>query len=519
MLIPVKLVRDRPLQQQLFDQLRELITSGRLHAGTRMPSTRMVAEQLAVSRMTALLAYERLIAEGYLETIPARGTFVSRPAGAAIHCPADAGSGAQSTPTLPCSGGTGEGRIGRPDPALFPITRWRALLRDEVGRIGAGSASDHATGVVQLRKAIAGWLSASRGLALAPSQIVVVSGRQQAVHVAARLLLRDGARAVVEDPCDERTAATYADAGAGLTAVPVDHAGLRPDLLPAGPAGLLHLTPEHQQPLGVVLSAERRVMVLQWATQAGATVVAEDSDGELRYGGMDAPPLMNLDHEGRVIHLGCFAASLGPWVTLGYLAVPRALVDAAYAAKRLIDDSAGSLECAALAELLESGAYARHLHRSRKIYMSRRDALQAALRHHFGGAAIGGGGLHLAWEIPGALGDASRFAEHARHCGLEADAAGAANSRVVLLGFGMLSEARLQAGIARLASEAGAWRSASKPVGRRHVPAPNAARPFAHEAGPPTGRRSSVRGRPLTQINADPAWFTKQQESCERGGC
>lgn len=464
-LIALKLVRDRPLQQQLFEQLRELIASGRLLAGTRMPSTRMVAEQFAVSRMTVLLAYERLIAEGYLETIPAKGTFVSRPAAAAMDCPADAQSRAQSAPTLPCSGGIGAGRIGRADPTLFPITRWRALLRDAVARVGAGSGIDHANGVVRLRKAIAGWLSASRGLAVAPSQIVLVSGRQQALHLAARLCLGNGARAVVEDPCDDRTASTYADAGADVIAVPVDHAGLRPDLLPDGPAALLHVTPEHQQPLGVVLSAERRAAVLAWAARAGATIVAEDADGEFRYRGMDAPPLMNLDRDERVIHLGCFAGSLGPWVTMGYLAVPAGMVEVAQAARRLIDDSAGSVECAALAEFLQSGGYARHLHRSRKIYMSRRDALLGALQRHFKAVGIGGAGLHLAWEMPKAFGDAGDFAEIARRCGLEAHAASAANRSVLLLGFGMLSEARLQAGIARLASEAGAWMSASKRVG------------------------------------------------------
>lgn len=465
MLIPLKLVRDKPLQQQLFEQLRDLIASGRLQAGTRMPSTRMVAEQFAVSRITVLLAYERLVAEGYLETIPAKGTFVSRPAAGAINCPVHAESGAQSASALPCSGGIGEGRIGRPDPSLFPIARWRSLLRDSVRRVGAGAGVDHADGVVQLRRAIAGWLSASRGLALAPSQIVLVSGRQQAVHLAARLLLCNGARAVVEDPCDDRTASTYAEAGADVIAVPVDHAGLRPDLLPEGPAALVHLTPEHQQPLGVLLSAERRAAVLQWAAQAGAMIIAEDSDGEFRYSAMEALPLMNLDHEGRVIHVGCFAASLGPWVTMGYLAVPPAMVDVAHGARRLIDDSAGSVECGALAEFLQSGAYARHLHRSRKIYMGRRDALLAALRRHFDSVAIGDAGLHLAWELPEALGDARDFAEHARRCGLEAHSASAANRRVLLLGFGMLSEAPLQAGIARLASEARAFMSVSKRVG------------------------------------------------------
>jgi GntR family transcriptional regulator/MocR family aminotransferase len=308
--------------------------------------------------------------------------------------------------------------------------------------------------MVQLREAIARWLSASRGLAVSPRQVIVVSGRQQALHIVSRLVLCDGARAVVEDPCDDRTAHTYTEAGAELVGVPVDDSGLRPELLPAGPAALLHVTPEHQQPLGVLLAADRRRAVLDWAVQAGALVVAEDFDGELRYGNMEAPPLLNLDRDGRVIHLGCFAAALGPWVTAGYLAVPPAMVQAATAAKRLIDDSAGSLECAALAEFLDSGGYARHLHRLQKIYMSRRHALVAGLRRHFGTGPNGGAGagLHLAWQVPEHLGSAAELAEHARHCGVEADTARTPDGPMLLLGFGIASERQIETGLRQLAS-------------------------------------------------------------------
>lgn len=465
MLIPLKLARDRPLQQQLYDQLRDLIASGRLLPGTRMPSTRMLAEQFSVSRITVLLTYERLIADGHLETIPAKGTFVGRPSLPPGNCPVAHPSRVLNADGPPCSGGIGEGRIGRPDPALFPVARWRALLRDAVGRLGVGSAADHVAGVVHLRRAIAGWLSASRGLAVTPAQIVLVSGRQQAVHLAARMLLCNGARAVVEDPCDDRTASTYAEAGAEVIGVPVDDAGLRPDLLPGGAAALLHLTPEHQQPLGVLLSAERRIAALAWATQAGATVVAEDCDGEFRYGGLEALPLMNLDRDGRVMHIGSFATSLGPWITMGYLAVPPTMVEAARAAKRLIDDSAGSVECAALAEFLESGAYARHVHRLRKTYQSRRDALLHGLRRHFDCDAAGRAGLHLAWDLPASIDDAAEFGMQASRCGLEADTTGAANRRVLLLGFGMLSEGQLEAGMTRLASEAGRRMSEAQRAG------------------------------------------------------
>jgi GntR family transcriptional regulator/MocR family aminotransferase len=352
-----------------------------------------------------------------------------------------------------CSGGVLEGRIGRPDPTLFPMVRWRALLRGAVDRLAATPGAQHAAGGVRLRQAIARWLSASRGLAVAPEQIILVSGRQQALRIAADLLLRRHARAVLEDPCDGLTACTYAEADAVLVNAPVDAHGLCPDALPEGPAALLHVTPEHQRPTGAVLSAERRAAVLGWAAQAGAVVVEESCDAELRYAAMEAPPLMSLDQTERVIHIGGFATGLGPWVTAGYMAVPRPLISAAQQARRMLDDSAPSLESVALAELLEGGGYARHLHRLRKAYMARRDTLIGALHRNFGPVTTRGAdaGLHLAWQIAPDLGDAAQIADTAEHCGLEAAALQAGTEPTVLLGFGMLSERQLETGIAQAA--------------------------------------------------------------------
>jgi GntR family transcriptional regulator/MocR family aminotransferase len=487
LLIPLKLVRDQPLQQQLYEQLQALIASARLQPGARMPSTRMMAEQFSISRITVLLTYERLIAEGYLHTLPARGTFVARgPNGcrasqggngsangtglAADRAPdqrigwelakADLARppGPAARPPADCAGAHGappEQRVGRPDPSLFPIARWRALLRSALDRFGTGLPQEHPAGSPGLRNAIAGWLSTSRGLAVAPDQVILVNGRQQALHIAAHMLLRPGDKVVLEDPGDHLASCTYADAGASLHRVPVDLDGIRTDLLPGGHAALVHVTPEHQRPLGVLLAPERRAALLDWADRADAMVLEEDCDGEFRYGGMEAPPLMSLDRADRVIHVGCFSAAMGPWLTLGYMAVPRSQIIPALAVRRLIDGSTSWLEHAALAEFLESGAYARHVHRLRKAYLARRETLTGALRAHFGeGTTLwgGGAGLHLAWHVPPALGSAAPIAELARHCGLEAAALAHAPSQAVLLGFGSLSERQLETGVQRLAA-------------------------------------------------------------------
>ncbi len=318
-----------------------------------------------------------------------------------------------------------------------------------------------------MRSAIADWLSTSRGLAVAPEQVILVNGRQQGLHIAAHLALRPGARAVVEDPCDPDAAATLAAEAAELVRVPIDADGLRTDCLPSGEAALVHVTPEHHRPLGAVLARGRRIALLAWAARAGALVLEEDCEGELRYGEANEPPLLSLDTDDRAILLSGFCTSLGPWLSLAYMVVPGRLIGAALAARRMIDDSRRRLEETALADLLASGVYARHLHRLGKAYASRRDALLGALRQQFDATTPIWGehaGLHLAWFPPRDAGSPAYLASIARRCGLEAAAlpvemrARPPGSQALLLGFGMLPERQLASRVAQFAATAQASR-------------------------------------------------------------
>ena len=463
MLIPLNLHRDQPLQQQLYDQLRGLINTSRLRPGLRMPPTRALAEQFGISRNTVLLTYERLIAEGYLETLPAKGTFVARfpVVRLAAHRAAGLAEPSSRFPAEDQKAAHADVRVGRPDPSLFPAGRWRTLMREALDSLGARLGAQHPAGSPGLRTAIADWLSTSRGLAVSPEQVIVANGRQQALHMAAHLAVRPGARVVVEDPCDPDAAATLASEAAALVRVPVDADGLQVERLPTDKVALVHVTPEHQRPLGVRLSHARRLALLDWAARSGGLVLEEDCEGELRYGGMTIPSLMSLDTEERVILLGGFSASLGPWLNLAYLVVPRRLVATALTVRRLIDDSRHCLEESALAGLLDSGGYARHVHRLGKAYASRRDALLGALQQNFGASmCIWGahGGLHLAWFPPPDIGSAPYLASLAQRCGLDAAALPAEmrqrlpNGQVVLLGFGILPERQLNARVGQLSN-------------------------------------------------------------------
>lgn len=523
MLIPLRLVRDQQLQQQLFDQLRDLILSNRLQPGSRMPSSRMMAEQFAISRMTVLLTYERLIAEGYLETRPAAGTFVaqspvhsmSEPAVDAsslglAHPPANAHPGTPPSPSHRHFGSAFAAqnvRVGSADPALFPAQRWRSLMRHGLDRVGMRFEPEHPAGNPALRDAIAHWLSTSRGLPVSAEQVMLVKGRQQALNVAARLAshpcegrralghcarptnvpqeglegdrsctaaqsgqprvasdARDHARIVIEDPCGTDDAAAMAGEGGVLVRIPVDADGLRTDLLPPGGAALVHVTPEHQRPLGAVLSRDRRIALLHWASRAGALILEEDIDGELRYGDMNVASLMSLDRSERVILLGGFGVALGPWLDIAYLVLPRWLVPYAQTTRRRIDDSRGGFEHTVLAEYLTSGGYARHLHRLTKTYGSRRDALMAGLRRHVDPQATFWGeqaGLHLTWFPPAGLASPDHVAALARRHGLDA---ASVRDDAVLLGFGLTDAQQIEAAIRRLADSLPAADETPPPV-------------------------------------------------------
>lgn len=442
--VSLKLVRDLPLQQQLYDQLRGLILSGRLAHGSRMPSTRNLAEQFSIARITVLLTYERLTADGYITTIPAKGTFVTYgQERCSIQNPDDAREVDDAADAL--------SRVGRPDPKLFPAGRWRAQMRAAVDMLGTCLGTEQPDGDPALVQAIIGWLSVSRGLMAHPGQIIHTNGRQHGIHLIAHVLVKPNDRVVVESPCDPRYERLLATTGAVIERVPVDDQGIRTDLLPQAGVAMALVTPEHQRPTGAVLSEERRKALIAWAERTGAMILADNIDNEVRYDSTMPPPLMRFDRNRHVILLRGFGLSLGPGIQRGYLVVPSRLAATVREAGRLIDDHAGRLEASALAGLLASGAYGRHLLQLQKTYLNRRDALIRAMRRVFGpGQAFSGGsaGLHVVWTPPSHLSETGLIATEACRAGLDAVAL---DDWRVCLGFGSLEEGRIEAAVDRLA--------------------------------------------------------------------
>jgi GntR family transcriptional regulator/MocR family aminotransferase len=423
-----------------------------------MPSTRALAEHFAVSRTTVVLTYERLVASGYLLTVPAGATYVSAQRGASSVTAAydereTSGSGeALAGHGLVALRTRDRPDVDAPDATLFPSARWRTLVRVELSRVDVTRTPSDIAGSVRLRAALAGWLRAHRGLDISPAQIVLAGDRARALEIVAQLALAPGSKAIVEAPGDMVAAKHYKAANARLVHVAVDRHGLVTGLLPPQGGALVHVTPSGQDPLGVRLSAERRYELVDWAARTRTTIVEMDRLGDLSACQGGAMGLGSIAGSHEVIYIGHFEDVLAPVVTTSFIALPPNLVARALAAKRQLGHHMEWFAEAALATFIQTGGYLRHVRKLRKEYGDRRQVLVRTLQQELGPLDLLGteSGLSVTWEVPEHLGSAREVAEIARRSGLAAstipgqpglpkELAG----RCVLLGFGQMEQGQL----------------------------------------------------------------------------
>ena len=404
---------DTPLFRQVYLGLRENILIGVLRAGDRLPSTRELAEQLGVSRTIVVLAYEHLLAEGFVEGRIGSGTYVAPGLGA--NRPATARKSARvRLSRFGASSEKAAARINFPAPrrpalrydfaygraqvSEFSFELWgRILLRN--ARSASIEKIDYApsAGSVALREAICEHLRRSRAVVCDASQVIVVNGSQQALDLVARVLIERGDPVAVEDPLYQGTREVLRACRAQIHPVRVDREGLNPAKLPKR-ARVVFVTPSHQFPTGAVLPLARRMALLEWAKRNEAAIVEDDYDGEFRYGGQPLESLQGLDTEGRVIYIGTFSRTVFSALRIGYLIAPQSLVSAFTAAKWLCDRHTPTLEQETLAEFITSGLYERHLRRMRRRNAARREALLDAIQKYIGDRAEvsgDGAGAHV----------------------------------------------------------------------------------------------------------------------------
>lgn len=485
MQLPLKLERQssQTLQNQIFEQIRSLILGGKLRPGTPMPATRSLSEQLGVSRNTVLLAYDRLIAEDYLQTQEAVGTYVNS------HLPVDSlvlkapaqplvfpekpptkrhpvlfRGRAQKLTNSQQNRLTVDFRVGRLDPYSFPVKTWRRLLLRHLGTGGTNLTEyRNPAGMAALREAIVNHLGPARGIAVTPEQVIVVSGSQQALNIVARLLVGQGTRVVTECPCYQGATYVFESYGAQLHPVPVDKYGLQVSKLPPTPVSLAYVTPSHQYPMGSTLSLKRRVQLLDWAGQVGAYLIEDDYDSDFRHNGSPLTALAGLDPYGCVIYMGTVSKSIGAGLRLGYVVVPVELVEPAKTVKALLDSGNPWLDQAVLADFISSGDYAKHLRQIRRMYLRRRDCLIAALKLHFGEVELSGldGGMHIVWHLPSNFPTAAEVQAIAQEAGVgiyTLERGGAYDygykehsERTLILGYSSIPEPQIREAVSRVA--------------------------------------------------------------------
>lgn len=399
-------------QGQLVRALRSTILAGRLASGDALPATRSLARTLGTSRNTVVAAYEQLAAEGMIQGRIGSGSFV-QPVTPARKQPTAISIVATSTLSEYAMRALRENA--RPDrkSGRFDLGHGRASVSpamQRAWRLALVRAADNtefdypdASGLLALREALSGYLSRRRGIEIGADRLLIVTGVQQGIDLAARVLLNPGQTALVEEPCYPGLRSALRAHGADVRGIPVDQNGLRTKLLASMDARLLAVTPTHQFPTGAALPLSRRLDILQWAEQCDAFVLEDDYDGEYRHGGAPLPAMKSLDSTGRVIYLGSLSRVLFPAARLGYLVLPVAVRDAFFAAKNLADRGSPAIEQRALADLIASGRFERLLLANVRRLNPRRSALLAAVAQHFPDRAdvLGAdAGMHLSLSFP-----------------------------------------------------------------------------------------------------------------------
>ncbi len=435
--IAVDRTASRPLHRQICEAFKGAILEGNLSVGQQVPSTRSLSLELGVSRIPILNAYAQLIAEGYLETRSGAGTFVSTTLPEQLAQSAPSKSAVRrshqeslavsrhslylaSRSSMPWTYGSGPFSVGQLAFDQFPIRVWSNLVCRHARRIRVSSLNyGDPMGSKEFREAVATYLRTARAVRCEADQILVVSGSQQALDLSARALFDSGSRVWVEEPSYALMRHALTLAGCELVPVPVDANGLN---VAAG-IGLCrqakgaYVTPSHQFPLGVTMSASRRLQLLDWAKRAGSWIVEDDYDSEYRYESMPIASLQGLDRNSRVVYIGTFSKTLFPAVRLGYMVLPPDLVDHFVAVRRVLDIFPSNLYQGVLADFINQGHFARHIRRTRLVYAERRTALVDAVRNEFGTQLeICGSeaGMHLVVLLPKGFRDDEIAARAAR---------------------------------------------------------------------------------------------------------
>jgi GntR family transcriptional regulator / MocR family aminotransferase len=477
-LIVVDRTSAHPLQRQIYDAFRVAIVGRNLRPGQQVPSTRALASELGISRIPVLNAYARLMAEGYFESRMGAGTFVSSslPEQAFFGKRGASANRSRSRPLRVASPASripeyrrppwvcGQGAFNVSQPALdaFPLKVWSTIVaRRSRNPLVSSLQYGDPLGLEELREAIAAYLRTSRVVRCESHQVMIVSGSQQALDLCARVLLAEGSVVWMEEPGYWLARHVLTAAGCRTVPIPVDAEGLdvAAGIRRCPKARAAFVAPSHQYPLGVTMSASRRLQLLDWAKRSGAWIVEDDYDSEYRFESKPVASLQGLDHSSRVVYVGTFSKVLFPSLRVGYMVIPPELIGHFVAMRNAMDVSPPHLYQAVLADFIAEGHFSRHIRRMRALYGERRIALVESLRRELGSLmqVIGDEtGLHLTVTLPEGLDDREVAMHAAREnlwlWPLSPAYAGKASRQGLILGFGNTTAAEMPRAVHHLRS-------------------------------------------------------------------
>ncbi len=365
-----------PLYIALYRSIRADILAGKLEPGEKLPSKRSLAQHMKISVITVENAYAQLLAEGYIYAVARKGYFAS----AVEHAPEPPARSAAPAAAPPEPPYFMDFRSNHPDCARFPFSVWSRILRDELSRRETKLLSaTPASGAEELREAIAAYLLEFRGMRVSAEQIIVGAGSEYLYNLIVQLLGRKHVYAV-ENPGHVKIPRIYEKNGIDVRYVNVDDRGMPVAELRASGADVVHLSPSHHFPTGVVMPIGRRQELLAWAGEAeGRYIIEDDYDSEFRFTGRPLPTLQSIDAGGRVIYTNTFSKSLAPSIRISYMVLPGALMERFRRELSFYACTVTSFEQYTLARFLSEGHFERHINRMKKYYRTERDAVIGAI--------------------------------------------------------------------------------------------------------------------------------------------
>ncbi|MQR84717.1 aminotransferase class I/II-fold pyridoxal phosphate-dependent enzyme [Bacillus megaterium] len=449
---------DMPLYHQLYEYIKKEIVSSRVEVNDKLPSIRSLADYLNVSRNTVDMAYQQLLAEGYVESRPKSGLYVTNTQFDLLQT--DRKPTVFLHPHSETKSCTYDFRYGKVDSGLFPLNEWKKRYNESLQTYREALFTyQESQGEESLREEIATYLYQSRGVVCSKHQIVIGAGTQQSLSLLAQMLKQSIRDIAFENPCYDGASFVFKQHGFSLKPVSLNNKGINIQELYDSQARAVYVTPSHQFPYGMIMPVSRRIELLKWANDCNGFVIEDDYDGEFRYKGSPIPSLQSLDTKGRVIYTGTFSKSFMPSLRVSYLVLPEVLLKEYHERFSLYEQAVPTLHQQTLGLIMKNGEWNKHLRRGRTAYQLKHGTLLAALQKEFNeNITISGesAGLHILVRVRNDMNE-QQLINAAR----KQDVSVYGTSRYwltevpkkkphILLGFGSLGKEEIEEGIRRL---------------------------------------------------------------------